>query len=75
MINLELFINSLPLLFQGALTSLIIAFSAMCIGLIGGTILAIAQKSNFKLIKYLANIYQPILLHSVILCRFHWVQS
>ena len=57
MINLELFINSLPLLFQGALTSLIIAFSAMCIGLIGGTILAIAQKSNLKPIKYLANIY------------------
>lgn len=57
MINSKLFFNSLPLLVKGATTSLVIAFGALCLGLIGGTLLAIAQRSKVKFIKILANSY------------------
>lgn len=57
MIDINLFYASLPLLLKGAGTSLVIAFGAMCIGLVGGTFLAIAQRSKFKLLYWFANTY------------------
>jgi His/Glu/Gln/Arg/opine family amino acid ABC transporter permease subunit len=57
MINTKLLLESLPLLVNGAKISLGIAFGALCLGLLGGTILAIAQRASIKLIKFLASSY------------------
>ena len=57
MINTKLFLESLPLLVDGAKISLVIAFGSLCLGLLGGTILAIAQRSSIKLIRFLASSY------------------
>ena len=57
MIDTKLFFESMPLLINGAKLSLGIAFGALCLGLLGGTILAIAQRSSIKLIKFLASCY------------------
>ncbi len=57
MINTKLLLESLPLLVDGAKISLGIAFGALCLGLLGGTILAIAQRSSINLIKFLASSY------------------
>jgi len=60
MINFELLIKSIPLLIKGASISLLIAFGAMCLGLFGGTIIAVMQRSKNKFFRIFANSYVTI---------------
>jgi polar amino acid transport system permease protein len=52
MIDLELIRNSLPSLLQGASISIQIAFIAAALGLLIGTLLALAEASPFKTVQY-----------------------
>ncbi len=57
MINIDLIIQSLPVLFSGLLISLKIAACALTIGFCGGTILALLQTSDSPVFKTLVTAY------------------
>lgn len=61
MINFSLIYRYLPLLLHGALTTLYIAALSCFIGLVAGTILAVAQTSNNKFLKWLVTIYVTLI--------------
>lgn len=73
-IDFNLIIESLPLLFQGLIVTLEIALAASCIGLFFGIILAFMQTSHHKLLWSMVNVYviiirgTPMLIQ--ILCAF-----
>ncbi len=61
MINLALIYESLPALLHGTLITLKIAFLSCIIGLIGGTLLGIAQTSHNKWLKRIVSFYITII--------------
>ncbi len=75
MIDIQLIIDSLPLLLQGVLVTLKIAGISCCVGLSLGTLLALIQTSNIKLLRVLVTLYvtiirgTPMLIQ--ILCAFY----
>ncbi len=75
MIDIQLIIDSLPLLLQGVLVTLQIAVISCGVGLSLGTLLALIQTSHFKLLRGLVTLYviiirgTPMLIQ--ILCAFY----
>ena len=75
MIDIQLIIDSLPLLLQGVLVTLQIAGIGCGVGLSLGTLLALIQTSNIKLLRGLVTLYvtivrgTPMLIQ--ILCAFY----
>ncbi len=61
MIQGEFFARVFPQLLQGAGVTLIIAACASAIGFIGGTLLGVAQASNYKPLKIAVTIYVTII--------------
>jgi polar amino acid transport system permease protein len=57
MININLLVNSLPVLFSGLGLSLQISIGAFLIGIIGGTTLSLCLISKKKIISFIALIY------------------
>lgn len=57
MINIDLIIQSLPVLLSGLIVSLKIAASALAIGFCGGTLLALLQTSESPVFKNLVTMY------------------
>jgi arginine/lysine/histidine transport system permease protein len=61
MIDIQLIKDSLPLLLRGAVVTLEIAFCGALIGLIGGTILGVAQTSRSTILRWLVTLYVTII--------------
>lgn len=61
MIDFSLIIQALPALLRGLAVSLEIAFGALCIGMIGGTILGIGQSLGSPLVRTIIGIYAAII--------------
>lgn len=61
MIDFSLIIQALPTLLRGLAVSLEIAFGALCIGMLGGTILGIGQSLGSPLVRTLIGIYAAII--------------
>lgn len=61
MIDFSLIIQALPTLLRGLAVSLEIAFGALCIGMIGGTILGIGQSLGSPLVRTIIGIYAAII--------------
>lgn len=60
-IDFSLIIESLPMLFQGLIVTLEIAFAASCIGILLGIILAFMQTSRHKLLWSIVSVYVIII--------------
>jgi len=61
MIDFSLILQALPTLLRGLIVSLEIAFGALCIGMIGGTILGIGQSLGSPLVRAIIGIYAAII--------------
>lgn len=61
MINVALIQAALPQLFHGALISIGLAGCSLCIGFVGGTILALLQTGGHTVVRSLVNIYTTII--------------
>lgn len=61
MIDFSLIIHALPTLLRGLVVSLEIAFGALCIGMVGGTILGIGQSLGHPFIRAAIAMYAAII--------------
>ncbi len=60
MIDFALLNSALPLLAKASVNTLIIAFFSTLLGLCGGTAIALAEQSTFRILRLLAGIYVTI---------------
>jgi len=57
MINTSLLLQELPILIRACSTTLYIAFFSTMLGLLGGTLIALAERSSYTLLRVLAQTY------------------
>jgi His/Glu/Gln/Arg/opine family amino acid ABC transporter permease subunit len=60
MIDFALLNSTLPLLAKASINTLIIAFFSTLVGLCGGTTIALAEQSSFRVVRLLAGLYVTI---------------